>query len=384
MASEAKRGLIRIVANYTRVLTTVLVGLVLVRLLLKGTGNDGWALIVLLGSTVGLASMAQQIVRSSLIRELGAAYHSGHPDKFRSTYNAAVAISAATALLVACVFAALWFAIPLLQIPDHLIPAARWMVVARGAETFAAVLLAAPFNMYLVTERMVALNAWLIVNRFCYLIAATSVLMLAIGDPGRAVTLYAFISAGLVIASLLVAVAVMMLMDRRLMPAPAAITRDALKSVLHIGGWNAAATAATTSHIPLGSVIMNLAFSMMSLPFGLFGNLILGLAIRLTVAVRQLTTGVTVGLDAVSARLSTTRRAGAVRALMHHSTRLHGLATFPVAIGVVALAEPVLRLWVGDRLEDPQNILPKAIMLIRIMTLGMIARAISDGWIRIL
>lgn len=384
MTSEAKRGLIRIAANYTRVVTTVLVGLVLVPLLLKGTGNDGWALIALLGSTIGLASMAQHIVRSSLIRELGAAYHSADPHAFPNTYNAAVVISAGVAFLTAGVFVVLWFLIPLLQIPDHLIPAARWLIVARGAETFAALLLAAPFNMYLVTERMVAINAWLIVNRLCYLIAAAWVLVQAIDDPGLGITLYAFVSAGLGIASLLVAVAVMMLIDRRLIPAPAAITRAAIKSVLSVGGWNAAATTATTSHIRLAPLMMNLTFNIMSLPSGLFGNLILGLALRLTDSVRQLTGGMTGGLDAVSARLSTTRSAGAVRALMHHSTRLHGLATFPVAIGVVALAEPVLRLWVGDRLEDPQTTLPPAIVLIRIMTLGMIARAISDGWIHIL
>ena len=384
MASEARRGLIRIVANYTRVLTTVLIGVMLVPLLLQATGNDGWALIAFLGSTIGLASMAQQVVRSSLIRELGAAYHSGRADEFRSTYNAAVAISAVLALLAVGVFAALWAVIPLFQIPDHLIPAARWLVAATGADTIAVLLLAAPFTMYVVTERMVAFNAWLIVNRLCYLIAAAWVVVQGIDDPGRGITVYALTSSGLAIGALSMAAVVMMVIDRRLIPAPATITRAALKSVLSVGGWNAAATTATASHIRLAPLIMNLTFNIMSLPSGLFGNLILGLAIRLTVAVRQLTTGMTGGLDAVSARLSITRSAGAVRTLMHHSTRLHGLATFPVAIGVVALAEPVLRLWVGDALEDPQTTLPKAIVLIRIMMLGMIARAISDGWIRIL
>ena len=384
MASEAKRGLIRIVANYTRVFTVVFLGLLVVRLLLKGTGNDGWALIAFLGSTIGLASITERIVRSSLIRELGAAYHSGREDEFRRTYNAAVAISAAIALLAMGVFAALWAVIPLLQIPDHLIPAARWLVAAKGVETVVILLLAAPFNMYKVTERMVAHNAWLIVIRMCYVIAATLVIARGIDDPGRGITVYALTSSGLAIGAHSVAAVVMMVIDRRLIPAPATISWEAIKSILHIGGWNAGVTAVTTLHRHLGPIIMNLGYGIMGLSSGLFGNLILGFAIHLTVSVRRLTVGMTEGLDAVSARLSITRSAGAVRALMHHSTRLHGLATFPVAIGVVALAEPVLRLWVGDALEDPQTTLPKAIMLVRIMTLGMIARAISDGWIRIL
>ena len=67
MASEAKRGVIRIAANYTRVFTVVVLGLVIVRLLLKGAGNEGWALIVMLGATAGLGSMVQESVRASLI-----------------------------------------------------------------------------------------------------------------------------------------------------------------------------------------------------------------------------------------------------------------------------------------------------------------------------
>jgi len=95
MASEAKRGVIRLAANYTRVFTVVVLGLVIVRLLLKGAGNDGWALIAMLGATAGMGTMVQESVRTSLIRELGAAYHSGNDDRFRSAYNAALAISVA-------------------------------------------------------------------------------------------------------------------------------------------------------------------------------------------------------------------------------------------------------------------------------------------------
>ena len=169
----------------------------------------------------------------------------------------------------------------------------------------------------------------------------------------------------------------MTVIDRRLVPAPSTITRDAMKAVLHVGGWNGAATVAISIHHRLSQVIMNLAF-------GLWGNLILGLANQLTGAVRRLAVGMTEGLDAVSTRLSTTRDDGAVRSLMRQSTRLHGFATFPVAIGVTLLAEPVLNLWVGNGLEDPQTTLPAATMLIRVMALGMASWTIADGWIRIL
>ena len=377
MASEAKRGLIRIASNYVRVFTVIVVGLVVVRLLLKGTGNEGWALISLLGAAAGLTTITQEAVLSSLIRELGVVYHGGNDDHFRSTYNAALAISAVIALLTAALCFGLLFVLPLLEIPAELLPAARWLVAARGAQAAAVLLLAAPFSMYKVTERMVAFNAWTIAVRLGYLVAALVVLWQGIDDAGQAVTLYVVLSAILVIGIMFVSSILMIVIDRRLVPAPSTITRDALKSVIHIGGWNGAATVATSIHHRLSQVIMNLAF-------GLWGNLVLGLAAQLTGAVRRLAVGMTEGLDAVSTRLSTTEDDGAVRSLIRHSTRLHGFATIPVAVGVALLAEPVLSLWVGNRLEDPQTTLPTVTTLIRIMALGMASRAIADGWIRIL
>jgi hypothetical protein len=232
--------------------------------------------------------------------------------------------------------------------------------------------------MYKVTERMVAYNAWLIVIRACHVVAASLVLFVwRTSDPAAGVTVYALTSSGLMAGCILVASLLLMLVDKRLMPTPAAITRDAVRSVLHVGGWNAAATTATMLHYRLGEIIMNLAF-------GLFGNLIFGLGIRLTDAVRRLTVGMTEGLDAVSARLSMTRSDAAVRTLIHHATRLHGFSTFPAGVAVFVLAEPVLRMWVGDGVQDADTAVPMTATLTRIMTVGMMAQAISDGWIRIL
>ena len=221
------------------------------------------------------------------------------------------------------IFGMLWLVVPLFDISNDLLPAARWLVLARGAETFVLILLAAPFNMYKVTERMVAFNAWLIATRSCYVIAAAWLLLVhGPGAPGQIVTYYAFISSTLVVTVLTIAVAVMMFLDRRLIPAPSLVTRSAIKSVLQVGGWNAGATAATMLHRRLAPVLMNLASGLMSLPSGLFGVLVLGLGIQLTVSVRRLTIGMTEGLDAVSTRLSMTADAGAIRSLMHHSTPL--------------------------------------------------------------
>ena len=378
MASEAKRGFTRIASNYTRLVTNVIMGLALTPILLEATGEDGYAVIALLGATIGLASMVEEITRSSLIREMGHAYHRGDPEQFRRVYNSALAISSTIALITAAIFAAIVVAVPVLKIPAELVPAARWLVFTRGLETVLILVLAAPFNMYKVTERMAAFNAWQITGRAGYLLAAIWVLWtFDSADIGARITAFAISSSAFFMVNLLLAVGLIMRLEAGLWPAPRLIQRDAIRTILRIGGLNAAASTATNLHRRLAPILMNFAI-------GLGGNLILGLAIQVTVSVRRLTMGMTGGLDAVSARLSTARGDEAVRSLWHHSTRLHGVAAFGVAVAVMILAEPLLNLWLGKRIDDSLTTIPLAAALVRIMTIGMIARAISDGWINIL
>jgi hypothetical protein len=252
------------------------------------------------------------------------------------------------------------------------------LVVARGVETMLTLQLAAPFNMYKVTERMVAFNVWLIIARAGTLAAAIWVLLAFQGqDPGTRVIAFALSSSALWVLIFGLSVVVIAWKIGNLMPAPRTITRDALRTVLHIGGLNVAASTAINTHRRLAPLLMNLAF-------GLSGNLILGLALQITVSVRRLTRGMTTGLDAVSARLSTVGDTDAVRSVWHHSTRLHGVAGFGMGVLVVLLAEPLLLLWLGERIDDPATTIPLAATLVRILTIGMISRAISDGWINIL
>lgn len=378
MVSEAKRGLIRMAANYTRLFGGLVLGLVLVRLLLRGVGNDGYGLIALLGSSVGLSAMLQEVVRRSMIRELSAAYHGGDDEHFRRMYNAALALSAGVAVLTVLAFGLLLALLPLLKIPDALLPAARWFVVAKAVELFFSIVNAAPFAMYLVVERMAAYNVWLLCRRAGYVAAAAWVVFATgSGSIATGIIVYGALSSGLVVGTALLATAWIMSRDRRLVPAPALVTREAIASITRVGGWYASVVLAMNLHLRLGALIMNLAL-------GVFGNTIFGLAMTLTSYVRMLATGMTTGLDAVAGRLSTTADDSAVRRLVYHGTRLHGLVTFPALLIVVVLAQPLLELWVGARVEQPETTLPPTFVLVRILVLGTAVRSVSDGWITML
>lgn len=378
MASEAKRALVRIVANYTRLAASLVLGLMLVRLLLGALGNEAYGLIALLGSTIGISAFMRDVVRRSMIRELSAAHHSDDPLAFRRTYNAALLLAAGIGLVTLALFGVLLVLLPLFRIPDEMLPAARWFVAAKGVELFFLIALGPPVNMFMVTERMAEYNWWLVAERASSVIAAAWVAMGSGPESiGSGIVQYGALSAGFVILTLLTASARIALADRRLWPAPALADREAFGPLLHIGGWYAAVMVAMNLHLRLGGLIMNLAF-------GLWWNMVFGLAMTLTSYVRMIATGMTTGLDAVTGRLSTRRGNQAVQAVIHHATRLHGLVTFPAALVAVILAGPLLELWVGSRVQDPVQSLPPTATLVRLLTIGIAVRSISDGWITVL
>jgi len=378
MATEARRSLIRIASNYARLFTNVALGLVTVRLLLAGIGNDGWALIALLGSTVGMAGIVREIIDRSLVRELGASYHDADSTTFISSYNTSLLLVGAAGVFTMVLMAVLWAVIPLLEVPEPLIHAARWMIVWKAAETLISVLTAPAITMFRVSERMVAANIGLIGERLGPFLGAVWVLVQFDSiEAARGVVVYAAVSAVLVILSKCAQVIWIIMLDRRLVPNLRTCRRETLRGLTQIGGWNAAAALAMSMHIRLDNLLMNLFF-------GLFGNVIFGLTTQLSSYVRMITTGMTTGVDAVAARIESTGEAGHMRSLLYHSTRLHGLITIPAAIGMFVLAEPILIAWVGDRLENPEETLAPTVMLIRLLTIGMACRAIGDGWVALL
>lgn len=377
MSTEVKRNLIRITSNYARLIATCLIGLAVVRLLLRTLGNDAFAMITLLASTVGFSAMIQEIVSDCMIRELGSAHHRRDPEHFKGVYNSALLLSCLAAVVALLVFVGLLFALPWLEIPEAMVPAGRWLVAARGTYIFFVVLLAPAFNMYVISERMLEANFWNVVTRACDLTAVALLLWTPRADVGQDIVRFGLWSSGAALAAQVTAVAIIMASDRRLIPALSNASWDHFKGLLGVGRWNLAVVTAGNLHLRLDAIIMNLAF-------GLFGNLIFGLAVQATSYVRMIATGMTAGVDAVAARLSTVGHKDSLNRLVHHSTRLHGLVTFPTAVGMVLLADPFLHIWVGPRIEDPASSIPPTVAIIRVLCLGITVRAIADGWVRIL
>ena len=118
-------GRVRILSNYVRLCSTFVLGLLLVRLLLQ-LGQDAFGIVALLGAGTGLVASLRQIIRISMIPELGAAYHDDDPETFPQVFAASFVFSLATGIVSLIVLAAIGFCLPLMRIPEEMLTAARW------------------------------------------------------------------------------------------------------------------------------------------------------------------------------------------------------------------------------------------------------------------
>ncbi|MFT5422778.1 MAG: O-antigen/teichoic acid export membrane protein [Phycisphaerales bacterium] len=377
--SETRRGLARITTNYARLGLTLLFGLAQVPILYAGLGKNAFGLWGLLLSTAGIAGLFREVVKYSLNRELGEALHTGDPAAFKRTFVAAYAVCAVLTALAALLFLLLIAIVPLFDVPDHLVTPARWALAARGGFTCVVLALTPTINMLIITERMTLYNAWMTLERAAPLTAAVVLfLVLKVSDPAVGLVQFAAWSALGMAAAAMVATAVAVRTDRRLMPVLARPDREPLRAILTTGGWNTLVVIALNLHLRFAQIIMNIAF-------GLTGNAVFTIATQLTSYARMATVGMTDGLDAVAARLSADPNdTASLKAVARNSTRLHALVALPAALSIIVLVEPILRVWVAGRFEDPDTMLPLTVTTIRVLALGMAARAISDGWTRLL
>ena len=377
MVSEKKKGLKRITANYGRLAATMIMGIIIVPLQMKWLGIDGFGLIGLVGSSVGLGMMFQDMMRSSMVRELGAAWHKNDKGIFRAAYAASFQTSFGVTLITALFFTGIVSILPYMNIKESWIAPARWITMCEGLATCIIVLASPSVNMLVVREYFFWHNLWTVLRRSAYLIA-TVIPFLILKEPDITKGLYQYGTIVFIINASVTALVVIgfALTDKQMIPTCKGADKDSLKKVVSTFGWNSGVVVAMNLHERIANLIMNLFF-------GLWGNAIFSLALRLVSYIRMTTLGLTFGLDAVSARISSTKNGDSMKNMFRHSTRMLGFIAFPAMIIVFVFVEPLLRMWVGKSVSDPIKMLPPTEVLVRIMVIGLTCRAISDGWMKL-
>lgn len=371
----------RIVCNYARLFSTLLIGIAVVPLTIAWLGDDAFGLIALLGANIGLANIVRQIIQQSLVRELGAAYHGGDAGMAR-LYPAICRISLVAAFLSVVTFGIVAAALPVFKMPDAFRTAALWFVIAQGAQTAVMVLLAPVLNMYLVAERFVGFSVWFVGVRAANIV---SVLILGyavtVNDPPRGLLLHGLLWSGLSILGYLIAAGLLIRKDRRLMLTFRRPEPGATREVMGTFSWNSGVQIAMNVHEQVPPMLLNLFL-------GTAANAAWGLGFRLVAYIRMVTTGMQFGSDAVSARLASGDDQDLARARLQRltdvQTRLTGLVSMPAGAGVLIYCFPILHLWVGRQLEDYDTIMGMGVVMARILALALAARAISDTWVLVL
>jgi len=365
---------IRVIANYLRMLGSFLLGLVLVRLLLN-FGSDAYATIILLTAGVGLGLLLQEMARSSVTPVLGAAYHGQDSAGFLRIYHSALVLCSLAGLATLLVFTGFLVCLDALQIPVHLVGAAKVFVLARAAQSVVSILLAPLINMFVVQEKMVAYNWWLFVERCMDLVAVLALFALPRDwqEPATVIALYGVLTAVLSTACYVLAARQILASQYFLKPSFRFATRQTCRKVALEGLGNSAVVLANNLYLRLDIIIMN---SM----FGLFGSLVFGIASQLVCYVRMAAMGFVIGLDAVAARIANRKDNSGMCELVRRTTRQQASIVFPATIVLSVVAEQLTSIWVGARLDETPQALGTIVTLVRVLAVGIAARCIGEGW----
>jgi len=381
MSSEARKGILRILCNYSRLFATLLLGIAVVPLTIAWLGDDAFGLITFLGANLGLASIVRQIVHQSLVRELASAYHGGQASMDR-LYPAICRISLLAAALTLFLFFLMALALPLFNMPSQFRVAAFWFVVSQGILSAATVVLAPQLNIYLVLERFVGYSIWFVAIRAAHIIAVLILgYLLPIQDPASGLLWLGVLWSALSILGYVASALWIIGVDRRFRVDLRRPQPGAVKEVMGTFSWNSGVQIAMNLHEQIPQFFLNIFL-------GTAANAAWGLGFRLVAYIRMVTTGMQFGSDAVSARLSTGTDPLAARAslqrLLAQQTRLTALVSLPAGFGVLIYAFPTLHLWVGGTLEDYDATMGMGVWMARILSVALAARAISDTWILVL
>lgn len=376
--TEAHKAMIRMGSNYVRLILCVLMGLVFFRVTMQYGGAEVTALILLLGSSAGLAAVFIDVMNASLVREIGTAWHDGDSEEFKRVYNSAIGLCCLLVPPTWIVTGILVGIVPLMKVDPSLVWAAQFFIITRGIDLTLTLLLTCPVRMYVVKERFVLANLIEVLRRAAQIGGAIVVFFFfGTTNPSLALTQFAVVSTVLLAMVMVGFGAAAIVPDKRLWPARGHVSLVTMKQVLLTARWNAGVVLATSIHLPAAQFVMNLVF-------GLPGNLVFGFAQTFSAYVLRLTIGATDGLDAVSVRISSGDETGrSTQVLVRHATRLQTLVAMMAGALVAVYAEPMMVLWLG-RQENADKAIPLAGPLTAVIMLGVVSRAISEGWMRIM
>jgi hypothetical protein len=367
----------RVLFNLCRMMFGLLLGLWLVRLLLV-FGADAAATILLLGTGIGLSAITQQLLEMSLTPILGLAYQSNDQRRMDSGYSSAFVASLIVGVLSLVLFGILGALVHKLDVPPELLWGARWFILAKALQTVVAVLLAPHTTMYLIQGRMRAYNLNQLSERIGEVVSALAILAIGTTDPGTCVATFGVATSAWRAGYLIVASMVCPIGARISLRSLSDATSEETRRVLTAVRENLLIVIANTSYLRLDQICVNLAG-------GLQANLVFSIASQLVAYIRLLTHGQAIGLEAASAKIFTqnANQPSALIPLVRVSSRHQAILVLPAVFLLGLLAEPIVEVWLGARLNEIHYSTAVLVDVLRLLLLGITLRALTEGWMRI-
>lgn len=369
----------RIFSNYLRMAITFIVGILLLQIFL-GFGEGVYAVIVLTGSSIGIAEILKETVRGATIPELGKSYHSKNDRYFREIYSSTLLLSLISACFSTLILSLFIVFLNYFNIPENLISATEYYIVTRMICVFLSIILAPVHNMMPITGRMMSYNVWLTLDRASDLIAAlTASYLLFSGSGAEQLIMFSSVSLTLKIVVLVSATVWTTRLDRKFIPNHRLISVPHLKNIGQLIGWNAAAVISVNLYLRFDIIAVNILY-------GIKATVIFGLASQLAAYVNISAMGLVSGLDAVvtqSSKQGNKEQKSGVYTLSKNIIELQALILGFLFAIMILHAEFIIDVLFSDRLSTNIDINMIVICFVMMMA-GMISRGMSEGWMGIL
>lgn len=370
----------RILSNYSRLLLTFVFGITIVRVMAE-IGPDAVLIYLFLVSSTGIAAMFKTALQNGLVPALGLSIDGKGEHDFATVLWTAFISGAAAGVVSLLLFLAFWAVSDQLNLGTLSQRTITVALIGTAVQAFASSVGMVYLNLLLVDRKIIRYNVMLVAERAVFLAAALIVFTMPqdVTVDMRLQWFYA-LAGGLIVVLQVVTyrMAVRGRPEFALRRAP--LTRQ---------------TSAWVGKLVLWNAVVVIAFALFTRWPPLVVNWSIGETMTLTITIvltligyqRQLAMGLVIGLDAMVARMTggegEAGHQNAALLMLRSSYVLAIFATFSVA-GIGLLVEPILTLWLGDTLVDTGWSAGFSAELFHIMSFGIAASILSEGWMKYL
>jgi len=296
---------------------TFIVGIWLLKIFL-GFGEAVYAVIVLTGSSIGIAEILKETIRGATIPELGKSYHSKNDRYFQEIYSSTLLLALISACFSTLVLSLFVVFLDYFTIPENLVGATKYYIATRMACVFLSIVVAPVHNIMPISGRMMSYNFWLTLDRLSDLISA-------------------------------LATAWSVQFNRKFIPDHRLVSSAHLKKIGKLIGWNAAAVISVNLYLRFDIIAVNILYGLDSV-------------------VTQLS------------KLGNKEEKNDVYTLSKHIVELQALILGFLIVILALHTEFIINILFSDRLSADIDTSMIVICFFMLMS-GMIFRGMSEGWI---